>query len=207
MAMVLLVTATSGMVHSPLTQSRRGFITSVPLCASTLLLPRAEWATAAEAPTAYTDSATGVSFAYPSDWELVKKTLDRSQPPLVIVTKGGAPSTNAVLSTNFIRGDYPSLGSFGSPADVLVNLIPPPGTPGVSSEVLSAQNKGKTYEFDYKLAFEQTGVTRHLRTVFGITHSPTGIDYLVTLTAQAEEQNYLTAKAELDAIVSSYKFV
>lgn len=109
------------------------------------------------------------------------------------------------FAVNSIRGDYANLGSFGTPADVLVNLVPPAGTPGVKAEVLASLNKGKTYEFDYTLAFAETGVTRHLRTVWAVTHSPTGSDYLVTLTAQSEEPNYKAAKADLDAIVGSMK--
>jgi hypothetical protein len=188
--------------------TRRAFVAAAPLAAASLVLAprvgRADGATAAAAATAYVDAASGAAFAYPSGWAFEKKTLDRGQLPLVIVTQAGAPSTNAFFSVNSIRGDYPTLGSFGSPADVLVNLVPPPGTPGVSSEVLAAQSTGKTYAFDYKIAFDG-GATRHLRTVFAIAHAPSGSDYLVTLTAQSEEASYAAAKPDLDAIVASFR--
>ncbi|KAG8462839.1 hypothetical protein KFE25_001612 [Diacronema lutheri] len=190
--------------HSTTTTTRRSFVAS---SSALIALPRAVVA----APTSvYTDAASGVSFSYPSDWALDKKTLDRAQLPLVIVSKSGAgPSGTApayaFLAINSIRGDYMSLGSFGSPADVLATLVPPAGTPGVTSRVLASANKGKTYEFEYVLEFE-SGPTRHLRTAFGLSSSPTGADFLVTLTAQAEEPGYADVKAELDAIVASMRF-
>lgn len=198
-----MLAATSLVPPPPTGLSRRNFIGVAPLAASALLAQQRP-SGAAEPTAIYTDAASGCSFAYPTNWNLEKKTLDRAQLPLVIVSNGQTPSTNAFFAVNSIRGDYANLGSFGSPADVLVNLIPPAGTPGIKSEVLASVNKGKTYEFDYTLAFDG-GVTRHLRTVFGIAHSATGSDFLVTLTAQSEEQNYAAAKADLDSIMGSMR--
>ncbi|KAJ1633588.1 hypothetical protein T492DRAFT_980486 [Pavlovales sp. CCMP2436] len=201
-ALLSLVSPNGGRSSVLAGSTRRGFAVAVPFAASAALcLPSVSYAAAGAT---YNDEATGVSFAYPSDWSLQKTTIARSQLPIVIVTKNGAPSTNAFFSVNSIRGDYASLGSFGTPADVLVTLVPPPGTPGITSEVISSAKKGTTYEFDYKLSFD-TGVTRHLRTTYGITHSPAGYDYLVTLTAQSLEQDYASAKAELDAVLGSVK--
>ncbi|KAJ1621548.1 hypothetical protein T492DRAFT_846968 [Pavlovales sp. CCMP2436] len=167
-ALLSLVSPNGGRSSVLAGSTRRGFAVAVPFAASAALcLPSVSYAAAGAT---YNDEATG------------KTTIARSQLPIVIVTKNGAPSTNAFFSVNSIRGDYASLGSFGAPADVLVTL----GTPGITSEVISSAKKGTTYEFDYKLSFD-TGVTRHLRTTYGITHSPAGYDYLVTLTAQSLE--------------------
>lgn len=188
--------------RSALQLTRRSSVLGAVAAGTSLVRTRP--AVADGATSMFKDDFTGVQFAYPSDWLFEQKKMDFSVVPIPIVASKERPSTNAFLSITPIRGDFGSLGSFGNPGDVLVTLVPPPGTPGVKSEVLSSVSTGSTYEFDYILRFD-TGVSRHLRTAVGLTHASNGSDFLITLTCQALEADYSSSSAQLESILKSLK--
>lgn len=150
------------------------------------------------------DKVTGSSFRVPAAYQISSKQMSPSSPPLIIGFDPSTPSTSCFLSVQAIRPDYPTLGSFGTPEDVLANILPPPDTPGVSSKVLAVkreQKGGEVLTFDYTVASPDGD--RHFQTAFALADAPTGAHYLVILSAQAEEANYASVAKDMQGIVSS----
>ena len=169
---------------------------------STLLLPRAG---SAASTTSFEDYQYGLSFEVPSDWDLLSdgRELLSDGRRLIIYSSPSNKDTNVFLAYTPTRPDFTSLGSFGTAEYVATTLVPPSNAPGVSGELLSADQKPGAYVYDYTIAVNGQP-KRHLKTVFSIVPSGAA-SMIIAFTAQCREDDYPSARAEIDQILSSYK--
>jgi len=167
----------------------------------------------------YEDLNCGFEVSIPDSWiknEQNLSDLDRRKLILYVDPDSSTNSMNSktlcFISYSSVRDDYTSLGSFGSVDQVAQATVLPKGKVGggnedIESELISAIAANNAYYFDYTITPEKLNKI-HFRSVFYLaSQGSTGGagSYLVTVTAQTPETEYLKRKDSFDQIISSFR--
>ena len=114
----------------------------------------------------------------------------------------GSDSNLSVVATG-VSSDFTQLTSFGS-VDNVAKTILGGGGKGVTAEMLAVDKRpaDNAYVFEYKMQIKD-GPTRRLLTVFSLQPG----SWIITLTAQAREEEWPSVEKELRAAINSYKLL
>ncbi|KAG5190244.1 hypothetical protein JKP88DRAFT_16489, partial [Tribonema minus] len=138
--------------------------------------------------TEYVDDKFKFRFEVPAGWTQTETEISGRR-KVVIWTSDG--SANAFIAVTPVRGDFTSLGSFGTADEVSQTLIP--NGKGISGEMLNVKSKNSMYYYDYIIA-QEGRPEKHLKSVWSVVSG----DALVTLTAQCDEANYPAYASQMD---------
>jgi len=102
-----------------------------------------------------------------------------------------------------VSSDFTQLTSFGS-VDNVAKTILGGGGKGVTAEMLAVDKRpaDNAYVFEYTMRIKD-GPTRRLLTVFSLQPG----SWIITLTAQAREEEWPSVEKELRAAINSYKLL
>ncbi|CAM9948634.1 unnamed protein product [Phaeothamnion confervicola] len=147
----------------------------------------------------YTDQQYGITFDAPSSWTRDEKEITGRR-RLIVFADPDDPTTNAFIAYTPIRGDFISLGSFGTVDDVSHTVLPE--GEGISSELVRLEAKNRTYIFDYIV--RQTGrPDKRIKTRWYVVPG----NQLVTVTAQCDDSKHGgPTGTTLDGIISSFRY-
>jgi len=164
----------------------------------------------------YQDKECGFEVSIPQSWIKSEQNLsDLDRRKLILyVDPSSSTSTNSktlcFIAYSSVRDDYTSLGSFGSVDQLAQATVLPKGKvggndDGVESQLLSAVAKNNAYYFDYTITPEKLDKI-HFRSIFYLSLGSTGGSgsYLVTISLQTPESEYLERKETFDQIISSF---
>jgi len=138
------------------------------------------------------------SFTVPPDWEKLSDTTAAVSGGrrLVVYSSPADSDWNCFLLLTPVRGDYTSLGSFGS-LDSVQDTIIPRGE-GIESQLIASASSSGRYVYEYTLSVPEQP-KRHLKTIFSLM-----ADTIVTFNIQALEDTYTPDIAKIsEAILSS----
>ena len=121
------------------------------------------------------------TFQVPSDWVKLSGDVTDGRKMALYADPANA-DTNAFALITPIRGDYTSLGSFGSVETVLETVMP--GADGISYEVIKAEAQSGKYVYEYTVQVPDQP-KRHLTTIFMVV-----ADCIVTFNFQAKQTDY-----------------
>jgi len=204
-AVVLTMTSRTMALQPGGVQRRSALEGVVASSAAAVLLPLSQPAFAAERNTvrvAFNPDPSGnmsssASFEVPADWQASDtRAVSSGGRRLVVYADPTNSDTNVFLLITPIRGDYTSLGSFGSLDSVQDTIIP--RGPDVESDMLKAFTSPGRYNYEYTIVVPDQP-KRHLNTVFTVV-----ADNIVTFTTQATEADFPKAQANLATIASSF---
>lgn len=187
--------------------TRRSTLAAAAAAALAAALPRppAASAAAATAEAAVTDTAIGFSYTPPPAADFAKSdTAISGGRRLTVYTHNtsGSDSNLSVVATG-VSSDFTQLTSFGS-VDNVAKTILGGGGKGVTAEMLAVDKRpaDNAYVFEYKMQIKD-GPTRRLLTVFSLQPG----SWIITLTAQAREEEWPSVEKELRAAINSYKLL
>jgi hypothetical protein len=101
----------------------------------------------------YEDADYKFKMMVPSDWDKTIQSLPDGRKIVLYIKPNSEQKTLLFFAYTPVRGDFTSLGSFGSVDEVAQTTILPKselaGVDGVESKMLSAESKKQSYFFDY----------------------------------------------------------
>mmetsp|Transcript_31048 Transcript_31048/g.41031 ORF Transcript_31048/g.41031 Transcript_31048/m.41031 type:complete len:236 (-) Transcript_31048:407-1114(-) len=185
------------MEHSqePKLLSRQQFFgCAAAMATSTMLVPQISEA-APQQTKKVSDPLERFTFEVPSDWD-ESETIVSGGRKVVVFTNPQKPETNAFYAFTPLRGDYTSLGSFGT-LDYVESVVLPFG-PGVKSKLIESRSGNGMYYYDYTV--EVTGKSaKRLKTIWAVVP-----DNLMTFTAQCERDDYDEYGSIISMIADSF---
>jgi len=165
--------------------SRRDLLRSLALTPAVLLMPKTTYAQT------ITDDAVGYEFTVPDSFKENNTVLSGGR-KLYLYVKD---DVNVSAIATPIPGDFQKLTSFGS-VDNVANTILPKEVSGKMNKVTARPD---TYIFDYQIK-PPNQPEKHLITLFTIRPG----QYIVTLTAQANAENFAAQETQIRSIVDSF---
>lgn len=201
-SMLLLATAVDGLAPRVGFATRREALLDVAL--GSALLP----ATAAELKNSVkvdfgpdiSGTMTAVaSFEVPPDWTQLSDTTSAVSGGrrLVVYSSPTDADFNCFLLLTPVRGDYTSLGSFGT-LDSVQDTIIPRGE-DIDSKLISSSSSSGRYTYEYTILVPGQP-RRHLKTIFSLA-----ADNIVTFNVQTREETYSPEVAKIsDAIMATF---
>eukprot|EP00631_Chrysoreinhardia_giraudii_P003771 CAMPEP_0197423982 /NCGR_PEP_ID=MMETSP1170-20131217/24002_1 /TAXON_ID=54406 /ORGANISM="Sarcinochrysis sp, Strain CCMP770" /LENGTH=210 /DNA_ID=CAMNT_0042951443 /DNA_START=65 /DNA_END=697 /DNA_ORIENTATION=- len=193
-----------GLVHPSGTTwcERRRALADVGVLGGLALLPEVAGAAMSEvtvpfAPDVNGESTAVATFSVPTEWTKLSDTTQSvvGGRRLVVYASPDDTDWNVFLLLTPIRGDYTSLGSFGT-LDAVQDTIIPRGD-GIDAQLISSASKSSTYVYEYTLAVPNQP-KRHLKTIFSLV-----ADTLVTFNVQALEDTYTPDVAKISESILS----
>lgn len=139
------------------------------------------------------------TFAVPPDWKMLSDTTAAVSGGRRLIVYSSPTDTdwNCFLLLTPVRGDYTSLGSFGT-LDSVQDTIIPRGEDIDSKLIASSASSGR-YVYEYVISVPGQP-KRHLKTIFTLV-----ADTIVTFNIQAREESYTPdVAATSEKIVSSF---
>ena len=161
----------------------------------TLFSPLPLPALADEGVKSFTDPQHAFSIQYPAGWTESSGALSGDRSVEAFVSPKEASTSVSIVYTP-IPADFAKLSSFGDLQGYLI-----PKGEGVESKVLSQRIKGDKITLEYVTSAPENP-ERHVITVFALRPA----EAVIGVTAQAQEQNFAEAKADLEKIVDSFKY-
>ena len=139
------------------------------------------------------------SFQVPPSWQGsdTRQASGLGGRRIIVYSDPNNADTNAFLLLTPVRGDYTSLGSFGTLDSVQDTIIP--SGPNIVTDVLTAKTSPGRYNYEYTIEVPDQP-KRHLNTIFALT-----ADTIVTFTTQATASDYDGVVSDLSAIASTFK--
>jgi len=158
----------------------------------------------------FTDAKHGVSFGIPTGWEPNESEIQGGR-TLIAASDPKDVDFNVFIAYTPIRGDYSSLGSFGTVDYVATTMIPQCNlrsctleSDGIQGKLLESTSLKSSYVYEYTI--EQTGSpTRLLRTLVSVEAKDGRGDALVTLTAQCTQDRAAECRPTMKKIIESFK--
>lgn len=146
------------------------------------------------------DSSYGYSFQVPSvGWTRTIAGLSSFRQAIIYVCDDDRDSNISMVSTP-IPGDYQKLTSFGNLDNVVNTLVPRKGK-DIDGRVIATRVDTENNAYVIEYAIESMGVKRHLLTVFALQPGK----WLLTLTAQAREENWGKRGELFKAVADSFQ--
>jgi len=140
---------------------------------------------------------SAATFRVPGSWEASdSRSVSSGGRRLVVYADPASADTNVFLLVTPVRGDYTSLGSFGT-LDAVQDTIIPSG-PDIDATIVKAFSSPGRYHYEYTIQVPDQP-KRHLNTVFTLIN-----DNIITFTTQAKEQDYTAVAANLKTIEDSF---
>jgi hypothetical protein len=143
----------------------------------------------------FRDPQHAFSIQYPAGWTESSGALSGDRSVEAFVSPKDASTSVSIVYTP-IPADFAKLSSFGDLQGYLI-----PKGEGVESKVLSERTKGDKITLEYVTSAPENP-ERHVITVFALRPA----EAVIGVTAQAQEQNFAEAKADLTSIVDSFKY-
>ncbi|CAM9273714.1 unnamed protein product, partial [Hapterophycus canaliculatus] len=144
----------------------------------------------------FTDDILGFKFDVPDGWERNDSEISGRR-KIVIYTNPKAPGVNAFVAYTPARGDFTSLGSFGTLDEVSKTVLPE--AEGVSSRMVNSYTSKSCYVYDY-IVNQQDRPEKHIKTIWALFPAQ---GQLATITAQCNEDDYATMGKTIDALIAS----
>lgn len=142
---------------------------------------------------------SSASFVVPEDWKKLSDTTAAVSGGrrLVVYASPTDNDFNCFLLLTPIRGDYTSLGSFGT-LDSVQDTVIPRGE-GIDSQLIKSSSSTGKYTYEYTLGVPDQP-KRRLKTVFSLMS-----DTIVSFTVQSLEENYTPSVGTTsDGIISTF---
>ncbi|KAJ8902930.1 hypothetical protein NDN08_006248 [Rhodosorus marinus] len=165
--------------------SRRELLRSLALTPAVLLMPKATYAQTV------TDETVGYEFTVPDSFKENNTVLSGGR-KLYLYVKD---DVNVSAIATPIPGDFQKLTSFGSVDNVASTILPKE----VTGKMNKVTAKPDTYIFDYQIK-PPNQPEKHLITLFTIRPG----QYIVTLTAQSNAENFAAQETQIRSIVDSF---
>eukprot|EP00752_Nemacystus_decipiens_P004213 g3850.t1 len=168
----------------------RGAGAAVTVVAGAVLSPKASNAEV------FTDDVLGFKMDVPDGWERNDAEISGRR-KLIVYTSPKNPGTNAFVAYTPARGDFTTLGSFGTLDEVSKTVLPE--ADGVSSRMVNSYTSKSSYVYDY-IVNQQGRPEKHIKTIW-ILFPDQG--QLATITAQCNEVDYPAVGKSIDALIAS----
>lgn len=152
-----------------------------------------------------TDEQIGFMYTPPpsSDFTRVDTAISGGRRLTVYTHNTSGSDSNLSVVATGVTSDFTALTSFGSVDNVAKTILGSSGK-GVDSEMVAVAKRpaDNAYVFEYKMRVRD-GPTRRLLTVFSLQPGR----WIITLTAQAREEEWPDVERELRAAVDSYRLL
>eukprot|EP00903_Cladosiphon_okamuranus_P019578 g18006.t1 len=144
----------------------------------------------------FTDDVLGFKMDVPDGWERKDAEISGRR-KLIVYTSPKTPGTNAFVAYTPARGDFTTLGSFGTLDEVSKTVLPE--AEGVSSRMVNSYTSKNSYVYDY-IVNQQGRPEKHIKTIW-ILFPDQG--QLATITAQCNESDYPAMGKSIDDLIAS----
>lgn len=139
------------------------------------------------------------SFSVPAEWKLLSDSANENLGGrrLVVYSDPDNTDINCFVLITPVRGDYTSLGSFGT-LDAVQDTVIPKGA-GIESDLISSASSAGRYTYEYTISVPEQP-KRHLTTVFSLLN-----DNIVSFNVQSRETDFSPDVAKtLGSIVNTF---
>ncbi|CAB1100376.1 unnamed protein product [Ectocarpus sp. CCAP 1310/34] len=144
----------------------------------------------------FTDDALGFNFDVPDGWERNDAEISGRR-KIVVYTSPTTPGANAFVAYTPARGDFTSLGSFGTLDEVSKTVLPQ--ATDVSSRMVESYTYKNSYVYDY-IVDQEGRPEKHIKTMWVLFPEQ---GQLATITAQCNESDYAQVGKTIDSLIAS----
>eukprot|EP00904_Undaria_pinnatifida_P014273 jgi/Undpi1/9977/HiC_scaffold_28.g12431.m1 len=135
----------------------------------------------------FTDDVLGFKFQTPDGWERGEAQISGRR-KIIVYTSPKNPGANAFVAYTPVRGDFTTLGSFGTLDEVSKTVLPE--AEGVKSRMVDSYAVKNCYVYDYVVS-QEGRPEKHIK------------GQLATITAQCNEEDYPTLGKSIDKVIAS----